>query len=361
MTASDVERFRLSPDHIISRVIKGGWQLAGGHGPIDHEQALKDMLLYVEAGVTTFDCADIYSGVEALIGEFLHRHRGAMLRGSIPEVQVHTKLVPDLDTLPTLTRRGVEAAVDRSLRRLGLEQLDLVQFHWWDYTIGNHVEAILHLETLRRAGKLKHVAVTNYDVPHLHEVLKAGVPVVANQVQYSLLDRRPESAMVQFCKEHCIALLCYGTVAGGFLTDRYLGAPEPKPPFENRSLTKYKLIIDEFGGWEPFQQLLTVLGQISRKHNASIASVATRAILQKPGVASAIVGVRHARHLSDTLRVFGIELDGEDLAAIQCVVDRADGPPGDIYSVERVQGGRHAAVMKYNLGREQLPLPEGRL
>ena len=60
----NVERYRLTPEYTISRVIKGGWQLAGGHGTIDHEQALHDMLLYVEKGITTFDCADIYTGVE---------------------------------------------------------------------------------------------------------------------------------------------------------------------------------------------------------------------------------------------------------------------------------------------------------
>lgn len=338
-----VERFRLSAEHTISRVIKGGWQLAGGHGVVDRAQALADMGRYAEAGITTFDCADIYTGVEALIGEFLRDYRG--------EVQVHTKYVPNLDTLAGLTRRDVEAAVDRSLRRLRLERLDLVQFHWWDYDVPRYVEAALHLEALRKAGKIKHIGVTNFDVPHLAEILEAGVPVVSNQVQYSVLDRRPEQGMVALCEEHGIALLCYGTVAGGFLSERYLGAPEPVPPFENRSLTKYGLIVDEFGGWGLFQQLLAVLKEIGRKHGATLTAVATRAVLQKRAVGAAIVGARDARHLAESLRLSDLHLDEADLEAIQRVTDQARGPAGDVYGLERVKGGRHAGIMRYNLNQ----------
>ena len=139
-------------------------------GLIDREQALRDMLLYVENGITTFDCADIYTGVESLIGEFLSRHRGAMRSGSLPQVQVHTKYVPDLSTLSTITRRDVQATVDRSLDRLGVDCLDLVQFHWWDYDVPGYVEAALHLDALRDAGKIRHIGVTNFDVARLAEL-----------------------------------------------------------------------------------------------------------------------------------------------------------------------------------------------
>lgn len=348
---TEVERFRLGGEYTISRVIKGGWQLAGGHGAIQREEALQDMRRYVEVGITTFDCADIYTGVESLIGEFLRRERGAIRDGTLPEVQVHTKYVPDLDLLARLTRPEVEAMIDRSLQRLGMERLDLVQFHWWDYEVAGYVEAALHLEGLRKAGKIRQIAVTNFDRPRLEELLAAGVPVVSNQVQYSVLDHRPARGMAEFCEKHGITLLCYGTVAGGFLSERYLGAPEPEPPFENRSLTKYKLIVDEFGGWALFQELLGTLQGIAHKHRASVATLATRYVLQQKGVGAAIVGVRHPRHLPDTLRLFSFALDEEDLGAIQRVTDQARGPVGDIYSLERVKGGTHASIMKYNLGR----------
>ncbi len=85
----------------------------------------------------------------------------------------------------------------------------------------------MHLEGLRKAGKIRHIALTNFDVPHLQQILDAGVQIVSNQVQYSVLDRRPEQGMATFCEAHGIALLCYGTIAGGFLTERYLDEPEP--------------------------------------------------------------------------------------------------------------------------------------
>jgi aryl-alcohol dehydrogenase-like predicted oxidoreductase len=339
-------RFRLAPDYTISRLIKGGWQLAGGHGAVDREQALADMLRCVEAGITTFDCADIYTGVEALIGDFLRRHRDI-----VPTVQVHTKYVPDLDSLRSLSRPDVEASIDRSRRRLGLERLDLVQFHWWDYDTRGYVETALHLDDLRRAGKIRHIGLTNFDVPHMKEILSTGVPVVAHQVQYSVLDHRPEPGMVELCRRHGVALLCYGTLAGGFLSGRYLAAPEPQPPFENRSLAKYKLIIDDFGGWARFQELLAVLQQIARKHGVSVAGVASRYVLHKPGVGAAILGMRHTRHLPDALRLFDLELDAEDLRAIERLVDRAPGPAGDIYGVERIKRGKHAVIMKYDLSK----------
>ncbi len=351
MSQTTVERTQLSPQYSISRVIKGGWQLAGGHGCVQHEQALDDMRRYVEAGITTFDCADIYTGVEDLIGEFLRRYRDDFYQGALPPVQVHTKYVPDLKALPSLGRDGVQRVIDRSLRRLGVERLDLVQFHWWDYEVPGYVQVANYLGDLHIAGKIKQIGLTNFDVPRLAQIVSAGVPVVSNQVQYSVLDRRPESAMVDYCARHGISLLCYGSLAGGLLSDRYLGAPQPEPPFENRSLTKYMLIVDEFGGWGLFQRLLAVLGEVAGKHAASIAAVATRYVLQKPGVAAAIVGARHAGHLPDTLRLFDFSLDDEDLAAIHQVADQARGPAGGVYALERTKGGKHAGIMKYNLSK----------
>src|SRR6202451_2755427 len=116
-------RIQISDGYEISRISKGGWHLAGAHGVIDPEQAVHDMASFVDAGITTFDCADIYTGVERLIGT-LRRAYPAHAR----QVQVHTKFVPDLADLGSLDRARVAAIIDRSLTRLGMERLDLVQF-----------------------------------------------------------------------------------------------------------------------------------------------------------------------------------------------------------------------------------------
>jgi aryl-alcohol dehydrogenase-like predicted oxidoreductase len=212
-----IPRVELAPGYTISRVLKGGWQLAGGHGPVEEAAALDDMDRFVEAGVTTFDCADIYTGVEALIGRWRKRRRGR----AGADAQVHTKYVPDLDRLPAHSRADVVRGVDRSLARLGVERLDLVQLHWWDYSVPGYVEAAVWLDELRRAGKIRHVGLTNFDRHRLSEIVASGATIASHQVQYSVLDRRPAAGLAGQCAEtasDCSA----GAVAGGFLSDRYL-------------------------------------------------------------------------------------------------------------------------------------------
>ena len=343
-----IPRYTLSDGYSLSRIIKGGWHLAGDHGAIDAEQAVKDMALFVEAGITTFDCADIYTGVEELIGRFRRSYPSLA-----PRVQVHTKFVPDLSDLPSMDDRYVENIIDRSLQRLGMERLDLVQFHWWDFRVPRYVEIALELERLRRAGKIAHIGVTNFDTRRLKEVIAAGVPVVAHQLQYSLLDDRPAASMVDYCRSQNMVLLCYGTVAGGFLSERWLGKPEPRrdgpAALGNRSLIKYKLIIDDFGGWDLFQELLDVLARIAAKHATDVASIASRVLLERAQVAAVIVGATNTAHLQSHTRIDTLRLDTEDLAAIAAVSARRRGPEGDVYTLERDRTGKHGQIMKYEL------------
>ncbi len=346
-----VERVELAPGYSISRIIGGGWQLSKGHGPaFDRREVVDDLLRLLDAGFTTFDCADIYTGVEELYGEMLRRYRQ---RGGDPElagVQIHTKCVPDRPDLPGLSRRDVEGLVDRSLVRLGVERLDLVQLHWWDYAVPGYLDAAGWLVEMRDQGKIRLLGATNFDTPRLADLVAAGIELASHQVQYSLLDRRPERAMADFCAEHGIQLLCYGTLAGGFLTGRYLGREAPAE-LGNRSLVKYRLIIDEAGGWPAYQRLLATLDQVARRHGASIANVASCWVLDRPRVAAAIVGVRGAQHLEDNLRVSELRLDDDDRCALSDAVARLDPLAGDTSSVERVPGGRHARIMKTGLNR----------
>lgn len=340
-----VTRVELTPGYSISRLIKGGWQLAGGHGPIETGEAIADMDRFADAGITTFDCADIYTGVEALIGRWRRRRRGA------GAMQVHTKYVPDLDRLSTHSRADVIGGIDRSLARLGVETLDLVQLHWWDYEVPGYVEAARWLDELRRAGKIRNIGLTNFDHVRLGEIAAAGVPVVSHQVQYSVIDRRPAAGMTSACGELGVRLLCYGAVAGGFLSERWLGAPAPVEPLENRSLVKYLLIIEEFGGWERFQDLLSGLHVVAARHGVGIGAVAIRWVLDEPAVTGVIVGARHARHLDQLLAADSLKLDEADRASIRALQARGTGPTGDVYALERVKGGRHASIMRYTLNR----------
>jgi len=344
-----IDQVELRPGYAISRVIRGNWQLAGGHGAIEEAAALDALEAAFDAGLTTFDCADIYTGVEALIGAF--RARLAARRGAeaARALKVHTKLVPDLDCLPTISKSYVEGTVDESLRRLGVERLDLVQFHWWDYAVPGAVDALVWLDEIRAAGKIQLLGGTNFDTAHTAAILDAGVPLASMQTQSSLLDQRPANGLAELCAARGVALLCYGTVAGGFLGDHWLGRPEPTGALENRSLTKYKLVIDDFGGWALFQELLRVCRAIADRHGVDIATVASRYALDRPGVAAVIVGGRSPDHALANADIDALRLTAQDRAHLDAVLSRRQGPTGDAYTLERDRGGRHGAVMKYNL------------
>lgn len=344
-----VETAELRPGHRMSRIIKGGWQLAGGHGEVRKQDAIADMEAFLDAGITTFDCADIYTGVEEMIGHFIadvRRRRGSEVAD---RVVVHTKLVPDLSRLADIRPEEVEAIVDRSLRRLQIDRIPLVQFFWWDMAVGNAVEQLEVLKDCQRKGKIANLGATNWDAPVMDQFIDAGFDVVSAQVQYSLLDRRPAGTFADWGARRDVQILCYGTLAGGFLTENWLGKPDPGFVFENRSLIKYRLIIDEFGSWELFQSLLQVLQDIGNKHGVALSTIATRWVLDQPQVAGAIVGARYARHLPKTLEVFKVSLDAEDRAAIAAVLDQAAGPNGPVYGLEGDRNGRHGKIMKYNL------------
>jgi aryl-alcohol dehydrogenase-like predicted oxidoreductase len=337
-----VPRVVLAPRYEISRIVKGGWQLAGGHGTVDRAHAIEDMAAFADAGVTSFDCADIYTGVESLIGEFLAtRNPGA--------VQVHTKCVPDLDRLATLEFRDIERSVARSRDRLRVDALDLVQFHWWDYAQGDWMAALDHLAALRTRGWVRHLGITNFDTPSLVRMLDAGHEVVSHQVQYSLLDRRPATEMAPVAQARGVGLLCYGALAGGFLGERWLGQPEPSEPLENRSLVKYRLIIEEAGGWARFQALLALLHGIALSHGVGIGAVAVAWVLAQPGVSAVIAGARDRSHLTDTIAGATLRLSGEARGAIDAFLAETPVPPGDVYALERDREGRHGRIMRYGL------------
>jgi aryl-alcohol dehydrogenase-like predicted oxidoreductase len=316
-------RFRFTDDLTIYRVLNGMWQVSSAHGAIEPGRAVDEMFAYHDAGFTTWDLADHYGPAEDFIGNF--RRLSAARHGAqrLAEIQAFTKWVPRPGRM---TRRIVEEAIGVSLKRMGVECLDLLQFHWWDYSDEGYLEALDHLAELRHDGKIRHLGLTNFDTERLRIIVDHGVPIVSNQVQYSLVDRRPEARMAPFCHEHGMTLLAYGTLLGGLLSEKYLGRPEPaRTELDTASLQKYKRMIDAWGGWALFQQLLAVLKQIADKHRVSIANVGVRYILDRPAVAGVIVGARLgvAQHIANNARVFSFDLDNADHAAIDPVLAKS--------------------------------------
>lgn len=313
-----MEHYELASNLKICRVLNGMWQVAGAHGRINPQAAIEEMIKYHNAGFTTWDLADIYGPAEDFIWDFRRR---------LPEqewqnVQALTKWVPEPQRI---TRQITRASIDRSLRRMQVRSLDLVQFHWWDYNNPYYIDALKYLSDLRDEGKIRNVGLTNFDTERMHVIKDAKMQIVSNQVQYSIVDRRPEKKMVQFCRHNKISLLAYGTICGGLMSDRYLDWPEPHDLY-TASLKKYKRMIDQWGGWKLFQKLLSTLHAIAQKHGVSIANVATRYILDKPTVAGVIIGARLgiANHRDDNAHVFGFWLDKDDNDSIEEVCKKSN-------------------------------------
>jgi aryl-alcohol dehydrogenase-like predicted oxidoreductase len=327
----------------LNRVILGAWQLAQGHGH-NVERAEDVFAGYLEAGFRHFDMADIYTGVEERMGAVLRTHRPTGVR-------VHTKLVPDLSALPHFSSDDVRRSVDRSRVRLGVETLDLVQFHWWDLSVPGYLQVLETLQQLRAEGAIQALGVTNFATAQLREIRDSGIRLDSVQVQASLLDRRSTGAFSELLAELGVDLLAYGSVAGGLLGSHYLAAAAPSmDALENRSLAKYLLIVEEVGGWAALQHLLAALAAVAERHHSDLSSVASAYPLHALGAKATIVGIRSLRHLAAHQQLRdSLHLDPSDLSELERVRRRFPEVPGEVYELERDREGRHGRVMKYGL------------
>ena len=328
-------RIQLENGYSFSRVINGCWQLSAEHcliGKLDYDDAIRAFHMLVDEGLTTFDCADIYTGAEELIGRFVLELKSTG-RYQEEDIQVHTKFVPDMDILPVINMEYTEGIVDRSLRRMHREALDLVQFHWWDYNVPGMLDTAFDLVKLQEKGKIRNIAMCNMDTNALKMFVDAGIPVVSNQAQYSLFDRRPERTLLDYSAEHGIYTFAFGTLAGGFLAERYMGKKYEAP--ETRSQVKYMQIIEDSLGWEGMQKLLPMLKEIADNHGVSISNVAVQYILNQKSVGAVMVGTRNSRHVESNLRTLQFDLTQDEMNAIRDFIAQYPTPEGECYELER--------------------------
>ncbi len=304
----------LAKDLKISRVLTGLWQIADlerNGQELDPLATAPFMNEYVDAGLTTFDMADHYGSAEVISGVYRNQLAGDKSH------QLLTKWVPEPGKVD---KKTVRQAVEKALKRLQSQQIDLLQYHAWSYPDPCWIDTLFELQELKREGLIQHLGVTNFDAAHLRIALASGIELVSNQVCYSLLDQRASREMRNVCDQYGVKLLAFGTLAGGFLSDRWMGQSEPDV---NESFTwsqmKYKRFIDEAGTWNDFQSLLKTINEIAQKHQVTIANVATKYILSQSHVAGVIVGARlgKSQHIKDNLKLFDFSLDSDDLASIE--------------------------------------------
>ena len=317
----------LAPGLEISRIVTGLWQIAD----MERDGTLPDFLPlaksikdYAARGFYSFDMADHYGSAEDICGVYRQHFMKEQ------PIQTFTKWVPKPGVM---TRKKVREAIQVSLKRLQTEQIDLLQFHAWHYPDPNWLEALFLLQELKEEGLIKHLGLTNFDTTHLQIVAESGIEVVSNQVCFSLLDMRAAGAMSNYCQKSSVKLLAFGTLAGGFLSERWLGQTEPdvKDSKLTWSQMKYKRFIDVAGGWGAFQALLISLDELAKAKNTSIANLATRFILEHPAVGAVIIGARlgENNHSERNAQMFSFSWTNEDHNAITAALKSFNSIPGD--------------------------------
>ncbi len=318
-----MEYCKLAPDLEITRIITGLWQVSDlerNNIKLDTGKAAATLANYAEAGFTTFDMADHYGSAEEIAGALKKSY-------TKKPTQLLTKWVPKPGAF---SKDDARNAVLLALSRMNVKTIDLLQFHAWNYADSRWLDCLFWLQELQDEGLIKHLGLTNFDAAHLRIVLYSGIKVVTNQVCYSLLDQRAAREMTALCLDRNVKLLAFGTLAGGFLSERWLTKHEPTE-LTTWSQMKYKRFIDVTGGWELFQELLKILDLVARKNNASLANIATRFILEQPAVGAVIVGARlgENNHSEDNASVFNFQLDQDSKDKISEALSRFNPIPGD--------------------------------
>ena len=324
-----------------SAVIKGCWQLSGSHrGDAASDRtasaaAVADFPLFVAAGIDTFDMgpeACGYGPAEQVVGEYLRT-----LPGGAPRPLVFSKLCAVGAEQSAMSRDWVKQKLQRACSRLGVQRLDLAQLYWNDYSFSQGlVDCALYAQDEVAAGRLGALGYTNMDTATLARLRDAGAEVAAHQIAFSLLDRRPRKEQIAWCLESGCRLLPYGVLAGGLLSDRYLGLPAEAVTLDTASKGKYASVLRRAGGWEWLQTLLKTLRSIGDAHGGqNVSNVAARWVLQQPAVGSVILGARNAAHVDDHRRLFSFELTAEELGRIEEVLAAGGQSKGDTYAWER--------------------------
>ena len=316
----------LAPGLEISRIITGLWQIADMEKngvALDPKVTADFMKDYADAGFTTFDMADHYGSSEIISGTFKNKYAYG------DRVQLFTKWVPEPGKI---SKSAVRKAVELALDRMQQDSIALMQFHAWHYPDPSWLDGLYYLKELKDEGLIKHLGVTNFDSAHLRIALASGIPIVSNQICHSVIDQRANGKMVDVCADYGVKILAFGTLAGGFLTDKWLNKPEPlQKDLNTWSQMKYKRFIDAAGGWEPYQHVLGTLRKVADKHEASIANIASMAILENEVVAGVIIGARlgASQHIADNKKMAAIDLDRADIKAIREAQNILAPIPGD--------------------------------
>jgi aryl-alcohol dehydrogenase-like predicted oxidoreductase len=296
----------------------------GAWGNIDAREARRLVDICVEAGVTMFDTADVYS--EGASEEVL----GEAVKGRRDQIIISTKT-----SLPTgdgpndagSSRSRLVAATDAALRRLDTDYIDLLQLHAFD--AGTPIEEVLStLDDLVRAGKIRYVGVSNFSGWHLMKSLavadRHGWPrYVAHQVYYSLVGRDYEWELMPLGQDQGVGALVWSPLGWGRLTGKVRRGQLLPAQSRLHQTADYGPPVDD----EQLFGVVDVLDEIAKETGKAVAQIAINWLLQRPTVSSVIIGARNEDQLRQNLGAVGWSLTSEQIARLDAVNAKAAAYP----------------------------------
>lgn len=320
----------LPTDHApLCRFITSLWQTSAQHGYIpDVDAVTRQLHALVDAGFTTFDLASSPTSVEP--ANYARHYLRLVTPSAARSLNVCTKVHVSPQSIGPVSRASVERLVDNELARTGLERIHLFQFAWSDFRDKRYIDILGELHELKRLGKIRSIGTINFPTAELRHVHCQSLSVASNQVSFSLVDTRPLVEMTNWCNRHGVALLGYSTLGGGFFSERYLGLPQPtKKACATPSLRRFSTMIQLWGGWSLFQELLYSVKSVADKHSVSMSNVAVKWALQKPALTAVVVGARlgmaeNADHRLSNIRAFEFALDDEDHKLLDSVTEKGN-------------------------------------
>ncbi len=302
----------------------------------DEEGAHAQLDAFVEAGGTLVDTADVYShGVsEEIIGSWLAARSSTVRDRVVLATKGRFPMGPDGNDLG-LSRRHLQRALDASLRRLGVDCVDLYQVHSWD-PLTPLEETLRALDDMVRAGKVRYIGLSNYTGWQVQKAVclaqAEGLEVpVTLQPQYNLLVRELEWEVLPSCLDAGLGLLPWSPLGGGWLTGKY--RPDTRPTGATRlgedperGVEAYDRRAHQQRTWD----VVAAVDDVAKRHGASMAQVALAWLLDRPGVSSVILGARTMAQLQDNLGAPDVRLEDADVEALDAASDPqpADYPYG---------------------------------
>ncbi len=302
----------------VSAISYGNWLTHGSQ--VEEDAANVCVKRALELGITTFDTADVYARTraESVLGRALEGVRRT-------DYELATKVFHPIGKSPNargLSRKHIMEGIDGSLKRLGVDYVDLYQAHRYDVETPLE-ETMLAFADVVRSGKALYIGVSEWNASQIAAgavlARELRVPFISNQPQYSMLWRVIEAEVVPASIEHGLSQIVWSPLAQGVLTGKYL--PGTPPPAGSRAL-------DETGGkdmisrWMKDDVLTAVqdLVPIAQQAGMSLAQLAVAWVLTNTNVASAIVGASRPEQLDDTVAGIGKTLDADTLAAIDAAI-----------------------------------------